>query len=112
MNLLNFRLPRRYYFEHYLISSELTTGIHRPCYCTVHIYVVILYDDSGVCSTVQANLFRICYCLIISVLTLEKLPSERDDGDPNNRFTLVMYVPVSSYNFRFNAMRMLVLYAQ
>jgi len=29
----------------FLASSQLATSIHWPCYCTVHVYVVIKFCD-------------------------------------------------------------------
>jgi hypothetical protein len=53
MNLLNFRLPRRYYFEPYLISSELTTAFTGP---VIVLSIAMLYEHThGVKSEVIAG---------------------------------------------------------
>ena len=55
----------------FLASSQLITIIHWPCYCTVHVYVVIHFV-----SVWSFESKRICadlYCLFISVLLLEIL---------------------------------------
>ena len=33
-------------FQPFISSSRLTTTIHSPCYCTVHVNVVILFCGS------------------------------------------------------------------
>ena len=63
--------------------------INKPCYCIVHVYVVIL---SGIKS------MQICYYLFISVLLLEIQLHVPRAGDPNNWFnpTLLLFVHVLS----------------
>ena len=49
--LIPFRLNNTYIYSTYytfLASSQLTTSIHWPCYCTAHVYVVIHFCDSMV----------------------------------------------------------------
>jgi hypothetical protein len=56
-------------FSTFLASRQLTMSIHWPCYCTVHVYVVIQYCDNMWSFWVEAilcGIFIVClymYCL-------------------------------------------------
>jgi len=45
--------------------SQLTKNIHCPCYCTVHLYVVIHYCDSMWSFLVEANLYIFFYRIAV-----------------------------------------------
>jgi hypothetical protein len=55
-----------------LASSQLTRGIHQPCCCTVHVYVVIHVCNSVGCFWVEANIWRflLANCVYIVVRNL------------------------------------------
>jgi len=46
-------------YSSFLASSQFTTSIHCPCYCTVHVYVVI-HIDANLCRFVLS--FVCMYC--------------------------------------------------
>ena len=54
----------------FLASCLFTTSIHWPCYCTVHVYLVIHFCDSMWSFWVAANLWRffllfVYICIVI-----------------------------------------------
>ena len=53
-----------------LASSQLTTIIHWPFYCTAHFNVAFHVCDKMWSFRVLANLWSFCYCLFIYVLPL------------------------------------------
>jgi len=67
--------------------------MHILCYGTIHDYVVYLCDSVWFCCIVEANLFRLFYCLSVSTA----VRSNYQDGevsDPSNWVSTNTFVPV------------------
>ena len=60
--------------------------IHWPCYCTVHVYVVINFCDSIWSFWVEASLCRFFFIIYLFVLLLEFQLSREEGWDPIIRF--------------------------
>ena len=66
-----------------LPSSQLTTNIHWPCYCTVDVFVVIHFVTvSRMWSLLMEAIWACFYCLFIYVLPLVIQLSREKGWDP------------------------------
>jgi hypothetical protein len=85
-----------------LTSNWKIKSIHWPCYCTVHVYVVIHFCDSMWSFWVEANLCRFFLLFAYITIAVGEIQLSRGEGcDPINRFyparLLCLSMPVPGF---------------
>jgi hypothetical protein len=85
----------------FLASSQLTTSIHWPCYCTIHVYVVIHICDM-LSFWVETNLFRFCFKLCVYIcIVVEDLIIKEGVRIPFTDLTRHIFVLVFRQDLNF-----------
>jgi hypothetical protein len=70
----------------FLANSRLTTSVYWPCYCTIHVYVVIHFCDSMWSFCVQTNLCRFVIVRLYIYCHWRFQLSREECWEPVNRF--------------------------